>query len=601
MSATQRAAARLRAVMLAARAGTSTPQQAAAHCRAAGVATTTSPNAAAAAATAAAAAAEAAPSTDTAAATPASSSSVFVPRRSAALTGHDVGLYYPIDPPRLLPEALRALHQAGYAPRPPALARRAGCRALQQELEATSDAAALGGGGGGAGKQQQQQGGKKQQQQGGAGAAAASASSSSSSSGASPLLLLSARPPALMYRRCVHDLRQALEQGSGPSRLLLDGPAGCGKSLALAALVEWARQQQQPGGGGEATAAASASASAAAAGWVALYVPSAAALTSGGFFEPRAGDEEGTYDTLLSAQAVLRGAAEAHADVLARMPRRWAGGPHAAEAAATTTTTAAEHEEAVRAAEEAAGVPRGDKATLMDLVDAGLRADVDEARRAVECVLALVRELGRAASLRAAGVGGGDGASSSSPLPRVLIAVDDYNCLHWTTGYGRTVFVEGKGGGGTPTGAGPAGTRRYSYRTPLAVEQLNLARGLRLMNAGGPGHNGATTSVSSAALTPLLLGPHARVVAATTASRGVGAAADAATAAEAGAGRYAVPRLSEAEVAHALHYYYERGLLGCPPSAAEVRKMAALTAGNGAELRRLALEVTAVDAADGFA
>jgi small subunit ribosomal protein S29 len=566
----QRAAARLRGVMLAARAGTSTvpaafsapgaPQIALLldnNNRRRALATTSSSTSAAAAA-----------APDPASSDAPSSTSVFTPRRSAALTGHDVGLYYPIDPPRLLPEALRHLHQAGYAPRPPALARKAGCRSLQQELEATSDAAALGGGaGGGAGRQAG--GGKKQQQDAGTAAAAAARSGG----GVTSL----ARAPALMYRRCIHDLRQALEQGAGPSRLLLDGPAGCGKSLALAALVEWARQQQPGAGAGASDADGDGR------GWVALYVPSAAALTSGGFFERR--PDDGTYDTLLSAQAVLRGAAEAHADVLARMPRRRGVSGVGGEAA----------EEAVRAAEEAAGVPRADKATLMDLLDAGLRADVDETRRAVECVLALVRELGAAASLAAEAP---PSSSSSTLLPRVLIAIDDYNALHWTTGYGRTVFVEGKGGGGTATGAAPAGTPRYLYREPLPADSLNLARGMRLLGSD------PSPSSSTAALTPLLLGPHARVVAATTASRGIGQEADAATAAEAQQqqqqGIYSIPRFSEAEVAHALHHYYERGLIGCPPSAAEVRKMAALTSGNGAELRRLSVEVTAVDAADGF-
>lgn len=64
---------------------------------------------------------------------------------------------------------------------------------------------------------------------------------------------------------------------------------------------------------------------------------------------------------------------------------------------------------------------------------------------AVECCLALINEL----------------AAVSEQQP-VLLAVDDYNALYWTTEYGRTLFREPDNG--------PA----YSVRKPLQVEQLNL-------------------------------------------------------------------------------------------------------------------------------
>jgi hypothetical protein len=46
-----------------------------------------------------------------------------------------------------------------------------------------------------------------------------------------------------------------------------------------------------------------------------------------------------------------------------------------------------------------------------------------------------------------------------------------------------------------------------------------------------------------------------------------------------------VPRYSFVESAHALHYYYERGLLKEPPSDSQVEVLKGLTNGNGAELR----------------
>ena len=40
----------------------------------------------------------------------------------------------------------------------------------------------------------------------------------------------------------MHELRQALGSGAA-RRVLLQGPAGAGKSIALVSLVEWARAQ----------------------------------------------------------------------------------------------------------------------------------------------------------------------------------------------------------------------------------------------------------------------------------------------------------------------------------------------------------------------
>ena len=64
---------------------------------------------------------------------------------------------------------------------------------------------------------------------------------------------------ALLARRCLLDLAAAADAGTVPRRLLLDGWAGTGKSVALLALVAWAR----------------------AAGWVVMYIPSAFQLVQG--------------------------------------------------------------------------------------------------------------------------------------------------------------------------------------------------------------------------------------------------------------------------------------------------------------------------------
>lgn len=68
---------------------------------------------------------------------------------------------------------------------------------------------------------------------------------------------------------------------------------------------------------------------------------------------------------------------------------------------------------------------------------------------AVECCLALVNEL----------------AAVSHQQP-VLLAVDDYNALYWTTEYGRTFFRQ------------PENRPAYTVRKLLTVEQLNLVSGL---------------------------------------------------------------------------------------------------------------------------
>jgi small subunit ribosomal protein S29 len=142
-------------------------------------------------------------------------------RASTQLSEEDIGAYYPLDP-ALLPEAYRPFHQAFYAPRPPALQRKGGCKGLQAEqaasgtprlmyravlhqlLTSLQQAAAEGAA--------SSTDGRSSSSKDGSGAPSSSISSSSSSS----------------------------SRGQG-RRWLLTGPAGCGKSLALLGAVEWAR------------------------------------------------------------------------------------------------------------------------------------------------------------------------------------------------------------------------------------------------------------------------------------------------------------------------------------------------------------------------
>lgn len=65
-------------------------------------------------------------------------------------------------------------------------------------------------------------------------------------------------------------------------KIVLDGPRSCGKSIALAMLVHWARNE----------------------GWLVLYVPRGREWTHGGFFyrNPRTG----SWDTPVQAANVLQ-------------------------------------------------------------------------------------------------------------------------------------------------------------------------------------------------------------------------------------------------------------------------------------------------------
>jgi len=232
-----------------------------------------------------------------------------------------------------------------------------------------------------------------------------------------------------------------------------------------------------------------------------LYIPSAAALTAGGYFQPRPGG--GGWDTPLAAQHILKSVYDAHREAL--------GGLRADGGAA------------------GAGSAGG---SLLDVAVRGLSAGAEDGAAAVAAALALRDGLIAAASSRP-----------------VLFAVDNYNCLYWRTEYGTAVSPR--------------------HRRALAVEELPLAASFRLAASADLGAASALCAVSHSRgvspRVPLPLAPRAR--------------------------RYHVPRYSEGEAAAALAYYHRRAG-GEPPSAGEVRRMYALTNGNGAELRRLSVQTT---------
>ncbi|KAL8055882.1 hypothetical protein ABFX02_04G083800 [Erythranthe guttata] len=99
---------------------------------------------------------------------------------------------------------------------------------------------------------------------------------------------------ALLMRQCFVDLRDNFRRAADPSlavkprapkvrkQIVLDGPLSCGKSIALAMLVHWARKE----------------------GWLVLYVPKGREWTHGGLFYKN--PQTGLWDTPVQAANILR-------------------------------------------------------------------------------------------------------------------------------------------------------------------------------------------------------------------------------------------------------------------------------------------------------
>ncbi|KAG1671648.1 hypothetical protein FOA52_006879 [Chlamydomonas sp. UWO 241] len=386
------------------------------------------------------------------------------------------------------------------------------------------------------------------------------------------------RSPAVQYRQPIHLLRSRMlgkhattdEATSAadataaappppsslpPMRLLINGPKGSGKSVALAYLVERAR----------------------AAGWICVYVPCAEALVKGGYFTRN--DATGRYDTILSAQALLRATVAAHAHQLAAMPAPTpavapaaAPGADAAPLASASSDAAAQEQQQQQAA---AGQPpkqpkppkQSKQRSLLDVANSGLTGDASAAD-AVSAVHALISSLAAAAAPAPAGSSGmvrvqtkpGAPGVIGAP-PRVLFAVDAYNALHGRTGYGRAVGEDGQ-------------------REELGVEDLSLAASLRLLSASPDslGHAVVVAATSATGSGPVPLPLHASAAAAAAAPGSAAVQAD----------TFHMPRYSLVESGHALYWYWERGMLPAAPTKSQVEALHALTNGNARELRVLA-------------
>ena len=128
---------------------------------------------------------------------------------------------------------------------------------------------------------------------------------------------------------------------------------------------------------------------------IALYIPSASALTRGGFFYPRAGSNPTTYDTLISAQHILKSMADNHAPQLAQLQlqldasKQLMGTQAASPAAAAAAAAAAgaveaaggEGKKAKKGSEKGAAGGGSIEGSLMQLVAAGLSTDDDVSGR----------------------------------------------------------------------------------------------------------------------------------------------------------------------------------------------------------------------------
>ncbi|XP_002986606.2 uncharacterized protein LOC9659848 [Selaginella moellendorffii] len=84
----------------------------------------------------------------------------------------------------------------------------------------------------------------------------------------------------------------------GSKHHILDGPVGCGKSFALAVIVQWARAQ----------------------GWLVFYVPRGQEWTRGGYYYLN--ELTGLWDTPIQAQKVLREFLDSHGEMLEQIKCR---------------------------------------------------------------------------------------------------------------------------------------------------------------------------------------------------------------------------------------------------------------------------------------
>ncbi|XP_031272377.1 uncharacterized protein LOC116130832 [Pistacia vera] len=189
---------------------------------------------------------------------------------------------------------------------------------------------------------------------------------------------------ALLVRQSFLDLRDNFRRivdppmlsSNGPKvrkQVVLDGPRSCGKSIMLAMLVHWARDE----------------------GWLVLYVPRGWEWTHGGYFYKN--PQTGLWDTPLQAENVLKDFLKYNESRLRELPCQILDPIPLGEGAGIGYMKGVDSKE----------IPEG--STLYDLVQMGIQ----QTHAAVSAVVRLRKEL-----------------SLVKDIP-VLIAIDQYN--NWFT------------------------------------------------------------------------------------------------------------------------------------------------------------------------
>ncbi|KAJ4719105.1 mitochondrial 28S ribosomal protein S29-related [Melia azedarach] len=189
---------------------------------------------------------------------------------------------------------------------------------------------------------------------------------------------------ALLVRQSFLDLRDnfrrvvdpPLSSSNGPKvrkQIVLDGPRSCGKSITLAMLVHWAREE----------------------GWLVLYVPRGREWTHGEYFYKN--PQTGLWDTPLQAENVLKDFVKYNESHLRELPCQILDPILLGEGAGVGLMKGVDSKE----------IPEG--STLYDLVQMGIK----QTHASVSVVVRLRKEL-----------------SLVKDIP-VLIAIDQYN--NWFT------------------------------------------------------------------------------------------------------------------------------------------------------------------------
>ncbi|XP_057953324.1 uncharacterized protein LOC131147779 [Malania oleifera] len=204
------------------------------------------------------------------------------------------------------------------------------------------------------------------------------------------------RRNALLIRHSFLDLRDNFRRivdpplwssdGKGPKvrkQIVLDGPVSCGKSIALAMLVHWARNE----------------------GWLVFYAPNGKKWTHGGFFSKN--PQTGLWDTPVQAAEILQDFMKANESRIQQLPCQIFEPIPLGEGAG------------VGLKKEADSVAMPEGSTLYDLVQTGLTYT----HAAVGVVVRLRKEL-----------------SLVKDIP-VLIAIDQYNSWFTFSGYEEPVTL----------------------------------------------------------------------------------------------------------------------------------------------------------------